>query len=160
MIRNRATTENKNLSKVESIARLMDSKFTVPGTRFKFGLDPILGLIPVVGDAASLAISGGLIMYMIRFGASRKVATLMLINVILDATIGSIPVVGAIFDFFYKANTRNIRLLKAHYEEGKYQGGATGILIVVGVVTLALMALIIWGLWEVADWALQAITNS
>ena len=149
---------NKNLKGVEEIARLMDAKFKVPGTNFRFGLDPILGLLPVVGDATSLAISGGLVLYMIKYGASRKVAIMMLINILLDATIGSIPVLGAIFDFFFKANTRNIKLLKEHYEEGKHTGGATGVLITVAIVVLVVVGLIIWGLYELTAWALDAMT--
>lgn len=149
---------NKNLKGVEEIARLMDAKFKVPGTNFRFGLDPILGLLPVVGDATSLAISGGLVLYMIKYGASRKVAIMMLINILLDATIGSIPVLGAIFDFFFKANTRNIKLLKEHYEEGKHIGGATGVLITVAIVVLIVVGLIIWGLYELTAWALDAMT--
>ena len=149
---------NKNLKGVEEIARLMDAKFKVPGTNFRFGLDPILGLLPVVGDATSLAISGGLVLYMIKYGASRKVAIMMLINILLDATIGSIPVLGAIFDFFFKANTRNIKLLKEHYEEGKHSGGAMGVLITVAIVVLIVVGLIIWGLYELTAWALDAMT--
>lgn len=147
---------NTNIPKlewVERIARLMDSKFSIPGTRFRFGLDPILGLFPVVGDAASFAISGGLILYMIRYGASKKVIYKMLINSVLDATIGSIPIIGTIFDFFYKANTRNINLLKEHYEQGQHKGSGTGVLITAALVVLVVLVLIIWGLVAVAQWA-------
>ncbi len=130
----------------------MDSKFRIPGTNFRFGLDPILGLIPIFGDATAAAISGGLIIYMIRFGVSRRVVFKMLVNVALDATIGSIPVIGWIFDFFYKANSRNIRLLKEHYEEGKHSGSGTSVLITVVVVLVVLIALIVWGLVELLQW--------
>ena len=147
--------ENPNLQWVEQIARLMDSKFKIPGTNRSFGLDPILGLIPILGDATSALISGGLIMYMLRFGVSRKVVYKMLLNTVLDATIGSIPIIGWVFDFFFKANTRNIRLLKEHYEEGKHTGSGTGVLVTVAIVTLLLIVLIIWGLVALIRWLMN-----
>ncbi len=137
---------------VDRISHLMDSRFRIPGTRFRFGLDPILGLLPGVGDAASLAVSGVLIYHMARFGASRKLVIMMAGNVMLDALLGSIPILGNIFDFFSKANERNIRLLKRHYQEGKYQGSGTGILVVVGIILIALIGLIVYGTWELIDY--------
>ncbi|AHM58904.1 hypothetical protein D770_03185 [Flammeovirgaceae bacterium 311] len=141
-----------NLYWIEQLARIMDSKFRIPGTRFRFGLDPILGLIPIFGDVTAAAISGGLIISMIKYGVSRKVVYKMLVNVALDATIGSIPVLGWVFDFYYKANNRNIRLLKEHYEEGKHTGSGTGVIITVVVVILALIVLLIWGLVALFQW--------
>ncbi len=150
----RTYEDRPNLQWVERIARLMDSKYQIPGTRYRFGLDPILGLIPIVGDAASALISGGLIMYMVRFGVSRKVVYLMLLNTVLDATIGSIPVIGWVFDFFYKANNRNIRLLNEHYKEGKHTGSGKGVLITVAVVLVLLIILISWGMIALFRWAM------
>lgn len=157
MKRRNLQAENPNLGWVEHIASLMDSKFKVPGTKRSFGLDPILGLIPFVGDAISALISGGLIMYMVRFGVSRKVIYLMLVNTALDATIGSIPVLGWVFDFYFKANTRNIRLLKEHYQEGKHTGSGTGVLITVAIVTLLLIILLVWGLVALINWLIDLV---
>lgn len=146
------TTKQPDLFWIEEITRLMDSKFRFPGTNFRFGLDPLLGLFPVVGDVTSFAISGGLILYMMRFGVSRKVIILMLLNIFLDATIGSIPIIGHVFDFYYKANTRNINLLRKHYQEGKYQGKGTWIIAVVAFILLAMIFLMVWGLWKLIEW--------
>ena len=157
MKRRNSQAEKPNLGWVEHIAKLMDSKFKVPGTKRSFGLDPILGLIPFVGDAISALISGGLIMYMVRFGVSRKVIYLMLFNTALDATIGSIPVLGWVFDFYFKANTRNIRLLKEHYQEGKHTGSGTGVLITVAIVTLLLIVLLVWGLVALINWLIDLV---
>ncbi len=145
-------TSGPNLYWVEEMVRLMDSRFKIPGTKFKFGLDPILGLVPVAGDLASFAISGGLVLYMVKFGASRKVIILMLLNITLDATIGSIPLIGHIFDFYYKANSRNINLLKKHYGEGKYKGNGTGIIILVALILIGLIFLILWSIWKLFAW--------
>lgn len=137
---------------IEEMVRLMDKRFRIPGTRFRFGLDPILGLFPVVGDLTSFAISGGLILYMVRYGVSRKVIILMLLNISLDAIFGSIPVLGNIFDFYFKANSRNIELLRRHYEEGKYQGKGTWIIGVVALVLIVMIFAFLWAIWKLIDW--------
>src|SRR5690606_38688541 len=95
---------------IDRIAYLMDAQFRIPGTRFRFGLDPILGLFPLVGDAIAYAISAILVLAMARHGVSGKVIVLMIGNILLDVIIGSIPILGSIFDFFYKANSRNTEL--------------------------------------------------
>jgi len=129
----------------------MDSKFRVPGTNFRFGLDPILGLFPLAGDVAAYTISSILVLAMARHGASGKVIMMMIGNILLDATLGSIPVLGNIFDFIYKANNRNIRLLKKHYHEGKYQGSGLKILIGVFLVLFAFLILLLYGIWELVQ---------
>lgn len=146
------TNQKPNLFWIDEMVRLMDTRFRIPGTRFRFGLDPIIGLIPVLGDITSFAISGGLILYMVRFGVSRKVIILMVLNAALDATVGSIPIIGHIFDFYYKANTRNINLLRKHYQENKYQGSGTWILVVVAIVLISLLFLMLWGMWALIQW--------
>ena len=145
------TPGSEKLKWVDSIAKIMDNQFRFPGTNFRFGLDPILGLVPVVGDLASFAVSAGLIMTMARHGASGKLVALMLLNLALDALIGSIPVLGNFFDFAFKANERNVRLLRRHYEEGKYQGSGKGIVLGVLVSIVVLFFLLGWALWELAQ---------
>jgi hypothetical protein len=147
-----ASTADARLRWIESISTFMDDQFRVPGTQFRFGLDPILSFIPFGGSAASFAISAGLLFTMVKYGVSRKVLILMLGNLLLDATLGSIPVVGNIFDFFYKANQRNVRLLKKHYQEGKYTGSGTGLLITIALTLLILLALIIYGTWKLISY--------
>ncbi|MBT9392553.1 DUF4112 domain-containing protein [Hymenobacter sp. NST-14] len=139
--------QDDRLRWVERISRLLDSQFRVPGTSWRFGLDPLMGLIPVVGGLPSLAISGILILTMLRHGASGSLVVRMVFNVILDTLIGAIPVVGNIFDFAYKANDRNVRLLRAHYAEGKYQGSGKGLVLVLLLVLLALAGLFVWLAW-------------
>jgi hypothetical protein len=151
----RAMYDVPDLRWVDQLSDLMDSRFQLPGTRFRFGLDPILGLIPGIGDAVSLAVSGLLISYMYRHGASGKALVKMIGNVLLDAIIGSIPILGSIFDFAYKANERNIRIMKEHYQEGKHQGSGKGILILVGLFIFIFIGLIIWGTWELVEWIIN-----
>lgn len=129
---------------VERIAYLFDEQFRIPGTKFKFGIDPIINLLPVAGDAAGFMVGAALVLTMAKHGVSRKVLILMMFNLMLDGLIGSIPFVGQVFDFYYKANTRNIKLLKEHYEEGKHQGRGTGTLVVIFVFLLLFMALVLF----------------
>lgn len=151
-----ATFDNdERLRWVERISHLLDSQFSVPGTGWRFGLDPLLSFIPIVGGIPSLAISGVLIMTMMRHGASGSVVVRMVLNVLLDTLVGAIPVLGTIFDFAYKANDRNVRLLRAHYQEGKYQGSGKGLLAVSVLGLLTLLALLLWGLWTAGAWLWQ-----
>lgn len=133
---------------LEALVRLLDDQFRIPGTKFRFGLDPIIGLIPFLGEAFTFLISGGLLLQIIKKGASGKVVTLMVLNVLADAVIGSIPLLGSVFDFYFKANRRNMELLRDHYHKGKYMGSGRGIIITVVIVLLILFALFIYGLWK------------
>ncbi len=155
--RKQPIANSPDLKWVDKITHVMDSKFKIPGTDFRFGLDPILGLVPGLGDATSLAISGSLIYYMARFGASKKLVMMMIGNVILDATIGSIPILGNIFDFTYKANQRNVNMLRRYHQEGKYRGSGKGILLTIVAVFLGLIGLAIYGTWELAEFVFQAV---
>lgn len=137
---------------VEEISRLMDNKFRLPGTNFRFGLDPILNFVPGLGAVSGFAISGGLLLTMAKYGASGKVLGLMITNIVLDALIGAIPVLGWIFDFAYKANTRNIKLLKEHYTEGKHQGSGKGLIFYIIMILIVLSVLIIYLLWQLIEW--------
>lgn len=137
------------------MARLLDSQFRLPGTNFKFGLDPLLGFIPLAGTVSTFALSGLLVFTMARHGASRKVMIMMFGNIILDALIGSVPIIGDLFDFVYKANDRNVRLLRQHYHEGKYTGSGTGLLLGAAVILLALLVLIFYGVWRLGEYLWQ-----
>lgn len=146
------TPQSEKLKWVDHITYLMDNQFRLPGTNFRFGLDPLLGLVPFVGDLASFGVSAALVMTMARHGASGKLIVLMLINIALDVVLGSIPLIGNIFDFAFKANDRNVRLLRRHYEEGKYQGSGKGIIAGVLIGLVLILVLLVWVLWQIAEW--------
>ena len=140
---------------VERISYLLDERFRFPGTNFRFGLDPILNLIPFAGDLSGFVLSSALILTMAKNGASGKIVALMAINAILDATIGAIPILGQIFDFFYKANSKNIKLLKEHYEEGKHQGSGKSVWITAIIVLIVLFVLFIFIIWKLFEWIIS-----
>ncbi len=152
-------TENREraLKRIQTISQLMDSQFVIPGTSIRFGLDPILGLIPFAGSLIGYFIGAYLVIEMYRNGASGKLAIKMIGNVILDAILGSIPYIGIIPDVWYKANNRNLKLLTEHYQEGKHAGSGIGIIIAILVITFLLIALLLYGAISLISFLLSEI---
>jgi len=114
--RNSQISTDEKLKWVERMAKLLDNQYRLPGTNFTFGIDPIVGLIPIVGDIAGGVMSFLLVRTMFQYGASKALIFKMLGNIVLDVLVGSIPVVGGIFDFWFRANKRNVTLLRNYYE--------------------------------------------
>ncbi|WP_036602656.1 DUF4112 domain-containing protein [Olivibacter sitiensis] len=146
-----------DLQWVERVSKLMDTQFRIGN--FRFGLDPLINLMPFLGDMAGAFISILLVYVMARNGVSRKVVILMLLNVLVDAVLGAIPFIGWAADFVYKANAKNVRLLHEHYYENKHQGKGTGILIAIFIVFLLILLLIFGLLWMVTFWLIDFISG-
>jgi NAD/NADP transhydrogenase beta subunit len=149
------SSESNVPREIERFADLLDTRFRVGN--FRFGIDPIIGLIPGIGDFLAMILSGRLIALAGKYGASGKVMVLMSLNAFLDATIGSIPFLGGIFDFFYRANTRNVRILENHFKHGKHQGSGKGLVVVILLVVLAITILAIYLIWELITYLLALI---
>jgi hypothetical protein len=101
-------------TKLHRFAETLDGAMTVPGTSFKVGLDPLIGVIPIVGDAISGSMSAYIIWKARQLGAPRRLVGRMAMNATLDALLGCIPLAGDIFDAAYKSNLRNMRMLRHH----------------------------------------------
>ena len=142
---------------IDNLAALLDNRFRIPFTNIRFGVDFLIGLIPYAGDVISFSISSLLIVAMARHGASGRLMAKMIGNVILDTLVGAIPILGDIFDLFYKANRRNVHLLKEHYHEGEHQGSAWAIVLGVLAVLIGLFFLMVYLVWQIASWALNAL---
>lgn len=138
----------KELRGMELISRWMDAKFRLPGTNFRFGLDGLLGLIPGVGDLSTFAVSGYLILLMARNGAGGYVLARMVLNVVVDAALGAIPVIGDLFDFVHKANVKNMKLMRQYYVEGRHRGSAWKVIVPVLIILGLILAGIIWLLYR------------
>ena len=102
------------LDRIRKFSRLMDSAFRIPVIGFRFGLDPIIGLIPGAGDLVSTAFSAYIIFLAARFGLPPQVMYKMILNIGLEAVVGAVPLVGDLFDAYYKSNIRNLELLERH----------------------------------------------
>ncbi|MDF5719915.1 MAG: DUF4112 domain-containing protein [Rhizonema sp. PD37] len=102
------------LNRIRKLSRLMDTSIGIPGTRFRFGLDPIIGLLPGGGDLISTAFSAYIIFLATRFGLPRQDLTKMIFNVALESVLGTVPLVGDLFDAYYKSNIRNLAILEQH----------------------------------------------
>lgn len=111
-------TEAAALKRARAVSQLLDEAFTVPGTGYRVGLDPVLGILPVAGDSVATALSFYPIVEAYRLGAPNKMLLKMLALVGIDATVGSIPVLGTVFDAFWKANKWNIEMLERHIMRG------------------------------------------
>jgi hypothetical protein len=120
---------------------LLDNAIPIPGTSWKIGLDPIIGLIPGVGDVAGAVLSGYIVLEAVRAEVPSFTLARMLVNVGIDTLLGAVPAVGDVFDAAWKSNTMNVALLERHL-------AATGSAPpkrrnVIGVMTLALIALVL-----------------
>jgi hypothetical protein len=102
------------LARLRALTRLLDDLLPIPFTRFRIGLDPLIGLVPVGGDAIGAAISTYALLVAARLGAPVAVLLRMCGNIALDAVVGTVPFLGDLFDFGWKANRRNLALLQRY----------------------------------------------
>jgi NADH:ubiquinone oxidoreductase subunit 5 (subunit L)/multisubunit Na+/H+ antiporter MnhA subunit len=144
--------KSDSLRNIKALSKLMDAQFKIPGTSIRFGLDGIIGLVPGVGDFISFLISGYIVSIAVNKGASGFVLARMLLNIVVDALVGAIPILGDIFDVVYKANQRNMQLLQEHYVEGKHQGSSMKVIIPVVVVLLAVLFGLGWLVYKTVVW--------
>jgi hypothetical protein len=131
-------SDARTLAALRKWSVLLDSAFRVPGTNLTFGLDPLLGLIPVLGDLTTPIFAAVLLLHAVRLRIPKIVQLRMLMNAAIDLVIGVVPVVGDFFDFGWKANVRNLALLERHaHPDARATASDWGfVLIVLGVLAL------------------------
>lgn len=105
------------IARLEALAKTLDAIVRIPGTDIRIGLDALIGLVPVLGDVVSQAISSYLIWEARQLGASRLVIARMIANSAIDTLIGAVPVAGDAFDVMFRANLKNVALLRSHLEK-------------------------------------------
>ena len=147
---NQQSTVDPDLARLDALATLLDNRFYIPGTNIRFGLDGIIGLVPYVGDMAGFVISGFLMRTMIQRGAGPLLMLRMMGNFAIDAIIGIIPVAGDLFDFGFKANRRNVDLLKKYYADGRAKPSAKRSVALLGILFFLLFALLVWLIWKLS----------
>ncbi|MDQ6718386.1 MAG: DUF4112 domain-containing protein [Gemmatimonadota bacterium] len=109
---------NQSLARARSLATLLDSSIPIPGTKKRIGLDPILGLVPFVGDFAGALLSSYIVLAAAQAGVPAFTLIRMILNIGLDTLAGSVPIVGDIFDAAFKSNAMNIALFESHVSSG------------------------------------------
>lgn len=135
------------LEQVNGLAWLLDNSIKIPIINYRIGLDAVIGLIPGLGDVAGSAISSLIVLQAIRLGAPRATLTRMVLNILIEAVIGLVPMVGDIFDATFKANARNVALLRAAVDPAQTgrpiaRGAGRGTIVVVIAVLVGIILLI------------------
>ncbi|MFK4793403.1 DUF4112 domain-containing protein [Sphingobium sp. ZW T5_29] len=102
--------------RIEAMEAMLEGLFVIPGTNRRVGLDSLVGLIPIIGDFATAAMGGWIIWEARNLGMSKWQLTRMAANVGVDTLVGAIPFAGDIFDFLYKSNTKNLRIILKHLD--------------------------------------------
>jgi hypothetical protein len=109
-------TRADSVARLEALSRLLDSAFQIPGTNQRVGIDALLGLVPGIGDLVSTALASYIIWEARQLGLPRWKIARMIGNVALDTTVGAIPLAGDLFDVAFKANRRNMKIVRDHLE--------------------------------------------
>lgn len=144
-------TDPRALERARALARTLDTAVGIPGTRFRVGLDPILGLIPGVGDLAGVLLSTSILLTAARLGVPSSILVRMGVNIGLEGIIGTIPVLGDLFDAGWRANTRNVRLIEAHLADParSARAGSRWLLLTALGLGAALLALVVGAVWVI-----------
>lgn len=139
----------QRLEALRRFAQLLDTAFVVPGTSFRIGLDPVLGLIPGIGDLVSPLFTLGILWQARDLHVPRVVQLRMIFNVAIDAFVGAVPIAGDLFDFIWKANVKNLALLERHATEERPASAGDWVFVaamMLLVIALAAIPFIIVGL--------------
>lgn len=145
---------NRHLQRVRRWAHILDAAFRIPGTQRRFGIDPLLGLVPGAGDALGAGMGGYLLWLAARAGAPAPVLLRMFGNLAVDALVGAVPLLGDLFDAGWKANLRNVRILE-HYLADPQRTTVTSYLLL-ALLLLGVAAIGVGAIW-LAVAALRAI---
>ena len=149
VVSNKRESISLDLGILERYANLLDSSISIPGSKKTIGIDPIIGLIPLVGDMAGYIFSLLLVYKSLRMGASKMLILKMTGNALLDATVGAIPVVGFFFDLAYKSNERNLRLFREYHEQGMHSESTLPLFIALVSISLLFLFGISWICYEI-----------
>lgn len=151
-------TKQEKVQRLEKLAWILDSVIPIPGTNWRIGLDGLIGLIPGVGDISAGAISTYILYQALRMGVPTMVVGRMLLNIVMESVVGVIPFFGDIFDFAFKANKRNVELLREYVDQPdtvKRRSTFTVIITIVGF--LLVLGLLVWGMFSLIAALIHAL---
>ncbi|WP_298612215.1 DUF4112 domain-containing protein [uncultured Thiothrix sp.] len=150
---------NELLSKkLDKLAWLLDNSIKIPGTSWKIGLDGLLGLIPGIGDLAAGSLSTYILYQAVKLKVPKAILARMTLNILLESVIGVIPVLGDLFDFIFKANQRNVDLMRQYVLNPKETTQRSTLAVVGVIVALFLvMGLMVWGMFALVAAVIHAL---
>jgi len=134
--------QTQGLEALRKVAQLLDSAFPVPGTSYRVGLDPILGLVPGIGDLVSPLFTIGILWQARDLALPRVIQLRMIGNVAIDALVGVVPLLGDLFDFAWKSNKMNMALLELHAQEERPASAGDWVFVILMVSLAAFVAVI------------------
>jgi hypothetical protein len=108
-------SRRERIERLDRLATLLDTAFVIPGTNIRFGADALIGLAPGIGDSVTTALAAYIVYEAHRLGVPRRVLIRMIGNVAIDGIVGAVPVYGDLFDVAFRANRRNVRILREHF---------------------------------------------
>lgn len=148
-----ATRDERALDALRRLTRLFDSAIRIPGTRITFGLDPLIGLIPGIGDLASPVLTVAILWHAAQLRVPKIVLLRMVLNALIDAIGGALPVFGDIFDFGWKATEWNMALLERHAMPDREASSGDYLFVTLCVLVVAVAALIpLLAMWLTFAW--------
>jgi hypothetical protein len=133
--------QQKRVQRMRQLAKLLDEAILIPGINKRIGLDPIIGLIPGGGDTVTMLMSAYIVVEAALLGLPATTLLQMVGNIVVDAFVGTVPVLGDLFDVVSKANIRNIKLLDVHLAEPEFRAKTDKILVIFIVALLAIVIL-------------------
>jgi hypothetical protein len=146
------------LRRLERLAWLLDR--SIPVGKFRIGLDPILGLMPGVGDAIGALLSLYVLYEGARLGAPAPILVRMAGNIVVETILGAVPVLGDVFDFVWQANSRNLRLLHRHHAPGWRPRSLRSVWIAVAMAAVLVLSAVIALAWAVVDAAMKLLERA
>lgn len=153
------TRRDSAVRRLDSLSYVMDNSIPLPGTNRRFGLDAVIGLVPGLGDAAGSLMSAYIVVQAARLGAPASSLVRMVLNVGIEAVVGAIPFVGDLFDAWFKANARNVRLLRQELDRpGSTRKASTGVVLAVILALVLILGAVGWLAISVIQALWQAIT--
>jgi uncharacterized membrane protein len=147
-----------DLQRLRDLSHLLDDSIRVPGTEFRIGIEPLIGLLPVVGDGIGLAVSAYVFAVAARTGVPRATLARVAFVLWLDAVVGSVPILGDLFDAYWKANLRTVDLLDARLadpasadDDRRYLRRLAAVAIALALVVVAVLVALVWWLVRLVD---------
>ncbi len=148
------------LARLRTVSDLWDRAFGIPGTKWRLGLESLVGLLPVGGDVVGLGISIYILWQVVQFNLPKTILLRMVFNIAVDALVGAVPILGDLFDITWKANTKNVNLLESHLQEPSKSRSADRRFLwllfgglIIALITLSAFAIV------VLVWAVKALSS-